>query len=86
MVLSGYSGTKTGRHDIAEILLKVALKHQQIKSNKKVGLGSGSPASLVTLADFDCLGILVFLPIFFQLFGFQIFWLKNVIPETRRAN
>jgi hypothetical protein len=28
------STTKTGRHDIAEILLKVALKHQnQIKSN-----------------------------------------------------
>jgi hypothetical protein len=29
---SGYSGflhTKTGRHDIAEILLKVALKHQK---------------------------------------------------------
>jgi hypothetical protein len=24
------STTKTGRHDIAEILLKVALKHQQI--------------------------------------------------------
>jgi hypothetical protein len=31
--------TKTGRHDIAEILLKVALKHQksnQIKSNKSL--------------------------------------------------
>ena len=29
------STTKTGRHDIAEILLKVALKHQnQIKSNQ----------------------------------------------------
>jgi hypothetical protein len=27
------STTKTGRHDVAEILLKVALKHQ--KSNKK---------------------------------------------------
>ena len=25
------STTKTGRHDIAEILLKVALKHQKIK-------------------------------------------------------
>ena len=25
----GYSITKTGRHDIAEILLKVALKHQK---------------------------------------------------------
>jgi hypothetical protein len=32
------STTKTGRHDIAEILLKVALKHQksnQIKSNSQ---------------------------------------------------
>jgi hypothetical protein len=28
------STTKTGRHDIAEILLKVALKHQN--SNKKI--------------------------------------------------
>jgi len=28
-----FSTTKTGRHDIAEILLKVALKHQQ--TNKK---------------------------------------------------
>jgi hypothetical protein len=34
VVLSGYSGsstTKTGRHDIAEILLKLALKHQKSK-------------------------------------------------------
>jgi hypothetical protein len=29
------STTKTGRHDIAEILLKVALKHQKSKSNSK---------------------------------------------------
>jgi hypothetical protein len=28
------STTKTGRHDIAEILLKVALKHQHIKINQ----------------------------------------------------
>jgi hypothetical protein len=27
--------TKTGRHDIAEILLKVALKHQQSKNQIK---------------------------------------------------
>jgi hypothetical protein len=27
------STTKTGRHDIAEILLKVALKHKRLKSN-----------------------------------------------------
>jgi hypothetical protein len=29
------STTKTGRHDIAEILLKMALKHQKIKSNRQ---------------------------------------------------
>jgi hypothetical protein len=29
------STTKTGRHDIAEILLKVALKHNKLKKNKK---------------------------------------------------
>jgi hypothetical protein len=28
------STTKTGRHDIAEILLKVALKHKKLKSKK----------------------------------------------------
>jgi hypothetical protein len=28
------STTKTGRHDIAEILLKVALKHKKSKSNQ----------------------------------------------------
>jgi hypothetical protein len=30
------STTKTGRHDIAEILLKVALKRQKIKSNQSI--------------------------------------------------
>jgi hypothetical protein len=35
VVLSGTSSTtKTGRHDIAEILLKVALKHKKSKSNQ----------------------------------------------------
>ena len=29
------STTKTGHHDIAEILLKVALKHQKSKTNYK---------------------------------------------------
>jgi hypothetical protein len=28
------SNTKTGRHDIAEILLKVTLKHQKSKNKK----------------------------------------------------
>jgi hypothetical protein len=34
VVLSGYtsSTTKTGHHDIAEILLKVALKHQKYQN------------------------------------------------------
>jgi hypothetical protein len=31
------STTKTGRHDIAEILLKVALKHQKSKSINPAG-------------------------------------------------
>jgi hypothetical protein len=31
----GSSTTKTGRHDIAEILLKVALKHQEKIQKKK---------------------------------------------------
>jgi hypothetical protein len=30
------STTKTGRHDIGEILLKVALKHSKKKSNRKL--------------------------------------------------
>jgi hypothetical protein len=30
------STTKTGRHNITEILLKVALKHQKIKSNQPI--------------------------------------------------
>jgi hypothetical protein len=33
------STTKTGRHDIAEILLKVALKHQKSNQIKSVHLG-----------------------------------------------
>jgi hypothetical protein len=32
------STTKTGRHDIAEILLKVALKHQKSKSKNQINL------------------------------------------------
>ena len=42
------STTNTGRHDIAEILLKVALKHQ--KSNKKINqeaLGGQSTVSVI---------------------------------------
>jgi hypothetical protein len=38
------STTKTGRHDIAEILLKVALKHQKIKSNRR---GARATANLM---------------------------------------
>jgi len=35
---SASSTTKTSRHDIAEILLKVALKHQKSKSNHISGI------------------------------------------------
>jgi F-type H+-transporting ATPase subunit c len=34
------STTKTGRYDIAEILLKVALKHQQLKINQLMELAA----------------------------------------------
>jgi hypothetical protein len=34
------STTKTGRHDIAEILLKVALKHQKFKINQSCSIVS----------------------------------------------
>ena len=37
---SASSTTKTGRHDIAEILLKVALKHQKSKINQSYSIVS----------------------------------------------
>jgi hypothetical protein len=39
---SASSTTKTGRHEIAEILLKVALKHQKSKSNPMSSVCIGS--------------------------------------------
>ena len=36
------STTKTGRHDIVEILLKVALKHQKLKRNQSYSQNSYS--------------------------------------------
>jgi hypothetical protein len=38
MVGGSSSTTKTGRHDIAEILLKVALKHQKSNQSYKCGI------------------------------------------------
>ena len=43
------STTKTGRHDIAEILLKVALKHQ--KSNQSI---VGVMVHVITSSALDC--------------------------------
>jgi hypothetical protein len=43
------SNTKTGHHDIAEILLKVALKHQ--KSNQSIG---GVMVRVVASSGLDC--------------------------------
>jgi hypothetical protein len=37
------STTKTGRHDIAEILLKVALKHQKINQSIKMDVKFTKP-------------------------------------------
>jgi hypothetical protein len=36
MVTPASSTIKTGRHDIAEILLKVALKHQQSNQSNQI--------------------------------------------------
>jgi hypothetical protein len=52
--------TKTGRHDIAEILLKVALKHQKIKSNRR---GARATANRAHALRRHCLGIGVRVPI-----------------------
>ena len=48
------STTKTGRHDIAEILLKVALKHQKSKSSRFVFLRLRPPRNYLPfdLANF----------------------------------
>jgi len=57
VVLSGYSGfstTKTGRHDIAEILLKVALKHQ--KSNQIKSLGKDVKVQINVKTAIECGG------------------------------
>jgi hypothetical protein len=44
------STTKTGRHDIAEILLKAALKHQKIKINILIMI-KGKPDSPERTSD-----------------------------------
>ena len=56
------STTKTGRHDIAEILLKVALKHQKIKSNRR---GARATANSAHALRRHCLRIRVRVPIAF---------------------
>jgi hypothetical protein len=43
------STTKTGRHDIAEILLKVALKHQNQKSINLIVLLQGERQQQLTI-------------------------------------
>ena len=69
------STTKTGRHDIAEILLKVALKHQKSKSNQSALIFR--PFSEL----FHCSQRLLI-----QLFGFPIFWqLIKFTSEGHRA-
>jgi hypothetical protein len=47
------STTKTGRHDIAEILLKVALRHNksnQIKAKSDTKTGASRPPSDILLS------------------------------------
>jgi hypothetical protein len=50
---SASSTTKTGRHDIAEILLKVALKHQRSKHQPKVHVYKVPTCYLYTIIDFS---------------------------------
>jgi hypothetical protein len=45
------STTKTGRHDIAEIFLKVALKHQKSKSNHQPFVLISALETVGSLAD-----------------------------------
>jgi hypothetical protein len=49
------STTKTGRHDIAEILLKVALKHQKskIKSIPSMMLEFGFPGPFEEMEEYN---------------------------------
>jgi hypothetical protein len=46
--------TKTGRHDIAEILLKVALKHQKSKLLNQIYLHTHMPCLTISLTLFPC--------------------------------
>jgi hypothetical protein len=45
------STTKTGRHDIAEILLKVALKHQKSNQNQMYNRIIASSQNMVVLGN-----------------------------------
>jgi hypothetical protein len=57
VVLSGYSTTKTGHNDIAEILLKVAesgVKHQKSSSSNLRFTASGYLFGLQTLGNQQC--------------------------------
>jgi hypothetical protein len=59
------STTKTGRHDIAEILLKVALKHQKsIKSNRHKVTCSLPPTMGKQLVNFITCGCESIAPFF----------------------
>jgi hypothetical protein len=67
------STTKTGHHDIAEILLKVALIHQKIKSNRR---GARATANHAHALRRHCLRIRVRVPIALY-WGFYAFIVTN---------
>jgi hypothetical protein len=57
------STTKTGRHDIAEILLKVALKHQKsIKNPSTIQLGHIGLQNIHKTFKFNCTYVWQFIP------------------------
>jgi hypothetical protein len=59
------STTKTGRHDIAEILLKMALKHQKIKSNRRGARATANSAHALRTINIRLIlsTIYIFIPV-----------------------
>ena len=76
---SASSITKTGRHDIAEILLKVTLKHQ--KSNK-IQILNSIPKPSVNYAHIICLKLLIYI---FQVIFEEMFSYSCVIIMIARG-
>jgi hypothetical protein len=71
---SASSTTKTGRHDIAEILLKVVLKHQKSKSigkKKHFFYGNSKPDNVLCILFVTCHKSTIVMQDFYFLFQIQ---------------